>query len=128
VHRGAAPGGPTCNAVGMDDRYQARDITVRRDVGLEVVFEDGETARFGLAELRDACPCAHCRGAREEGRAPYAGDPGRLAVRDAALVGAWGLRLVWHDGHDTGIYPWENLRRWADAGEPQFAPDSGRAG
>jgi DUF971 family protein len=122
------PGARVRDAVGVDDRYLARDVTVRRDRGLEVVFEDGETAGFGLEELRQTCPCAHCRGAREEGRPPFAGDPARLAIRDAELVGAWGLRLIWQDGHATGIYPWESLRRWADAGEPQFAPDSGREG
>jgi DUF971 family protein len=122
------PRGTRATLAAMDERYQARDVTVRRDLGLEITFEDGETARFGLAELRHACPCAHCRGAREEGREPFAGNPNRLAVRDAELVGAWGLRLVWQDGHDTGIFPWESLRRWADAGAPQFAPDSGREG
>jgi DUF971 family protein len=26
-----------------------------------------------------------------------------------ALVGAYGLRVVWSDGHDTGIYTFERL-------------------
>ena len=30
------------------------------------------------------------------------------------LVGAWGISFTWNDGHATGIYPWDALRRWCD--------------
>jgi len=26
------------------------------------------------------------------------------------LVGAYGLRVTWGDGHSTGIFPWQRLR------------------
>lgn len=106
-------------------RYQVRDITVRRTEGMELVFEDDVTARFSLLELRQACPCAACRGLRDQKRPAWTGDPARLEIRDAELVGAWGVRIVWNDGHGTGIYPWEHLRRWADVGVPQWGRDSG---
>jgi ATP-binding protein involved in chromosome partitioning len=32
----------------------------------------------------------------------------------AALVGAYGLRITWSDGHGTGIYPFERLRTLAE--------------
>ena len=35
-----------------------------------------------------------------------------LSIADAELVGAWGLSIEWHDGHNTGIFPWTSLRRW----------------
>jgi len=107
------------------DRWRCRDVTVRRAQGVEVVFGDGLTHDFPLEELRAWCPCAHCRTTRESGRPSFVGDPGRLTLRDAELVGAWGLRLVWDDGHGTGIFPWDELRRWADAGTPRFGPNSG---
>ena len=47
-------------------------------------------------------------------------------MTDARLVGAWGLGLTWSDGHATGIYPWESMRRWCDEAEPAFRADSGR--
>jgi DUF971 family protein len=37
-----------------------------------------------------------------------------LRIEEAELVGAWGLSVTWNDGHATGIYPWDALRRWCD--------------
>lgn len=114
----------------MEDRYLAREVTVARDREVTVVFEDGRTCRFGLEELRVHCPCAACRGVREQGGVPWPqpSSPRPLAVRTAELVGAWGLGIEWNDGHATGIYPWESLRRWCERGAPAFTPDSGLAG
>ena len=39
-----------------------------------------------------------------------------VTITDAELSGAWGLSLDWSDGHSTGIYAWEKLREWVDAG------------
>ena len=112
----------------MDERQQVRDITVERERAVTVEFGDGLTHTYELVELRLNCPCATCRGAREQGRAswPTPTSPQPLAVTDAELHGAWGLRLEWNDGHGTGIYPWDALRRWADEGRPHLSPDSGR--
>src|SRR5688572_10137010 len=107
-------------------------ITVDRDSHVEVTFADGRACRFGLADLRLACPCAGCRNAREGGRDPWRPAPGRpeLAVTSAELVGNWGLQITWSDGHSTGIYPFESLRRWCEAGEASagFPVDSGLPG
>jgi DUF971 family protein len=91
------------------------DVEVRRAEGLTVTWEDGVAATFGLEELRRNCPCATCRTWRDRGEDawPRPGSPDTLAVTDAELVGGWGISFVWNDGHSTGIYPWESLRRWA---------------
>ena len=92
------------------------DITVVRDRGVTVEYEDGAICEFPLAELRAACPCAECRAVRERGGTP--GPPAAraegLRIDDAALAGAWGISISWSDGHGTGIYPWDSLRRWYD--------------
>jgi DUF971 family protein len=87
-------------------------IDIDRERAVTVTFDDGLVHTFDLAELRDACPCATCRARRDRGEpiAPAGHDP-RLA--DADLVGAWGISFRWRDGHDTGIYPWDSLHRWA---------------
>ncbi len=36
--------------------------------GLTLHWADGTTSHFGLEELRRNCPCAECRGLREQGR------------------------------------------------------------
>ncbi|MGY6500551.1 MAG: DUF971 domain-containing protein [Acidimicrobiales bacterium] len=109
------------------ERDQVRDVTIERSEGVEVVFLDGHRCHFGLEELRRACPCASCRGARDQGRDP-APTSATVTIRDAQFVGAWGLSIAWSDGHGTGIYPWESLRRWSEFGRPSYRPDSGLGG
>jgi len=37
-------------------------------------------------------------------------DP-NISIRDLQLVGNYALKIRWSDGHDTGLYTWEHLRR-----------------
>lgn len=99
-----------------DPSTRAERIDVERERGVTVVFEDGQACAFGLEELRANCPCAACRGVRDRGESPWPrpGGPATLRIEGAELVGSWGLSLRWNDGHTTGIYPWEALRRWCD--------------
>lgn len=113
----------------MDERTEPKTIDVAKDEGVTITFADGTVARFGLEELRRACPCATCRGLRDRGEAawPRPGSPTPLRIDDASLHGAWGLAIVWNDGHATGIYPFDSLRGWHD-GQTAFRPDSGLGG
>lgn len=102
----------------MADALAPIDITtieVNRERALVLTWSDGIVAEFLLAELRLSCPCAECRNRRDHGqpawRANLLAPP--LAIREAELVGAWGISFTWSDGHSTGIYPWDALRRWA---------------
>jgi DUF971 family protein len=98
------------------------DIHVERERAVTLTFDDGMVCEFGLVELRLSCPCASCRSFRDRGEPawPRPGAPTALAVIDAELVGAWGISFTWSDGHATGIYPWEALRRWC--GERDGSP------
>jgi ATP-binding protein involved in chromosome partitioning len=110
----------------MDLRHEPQTIDVQRTEAVIVTFRDDYEARFDLVELRQGCPCAACRGLRDRGEQawPLADSPLPLEVRDARLHGAWGLAIEWNDGHATGIYPFEALRRWAEEGIT-LTPDSG---
>ena len=108
------------------------DIDIVRDRALTVTFEDGAVAVFEVRALRAACPCASCRGWRERGEDawPRPGMSDTVQISHAELTGAWGLSIDWSDGHSTGIYAWEALRRWWDGGlvgaltlEPPVATD-----
>jgi DUF971 family protein len=112
------------------EAIEVADVTVDRDQGMTITFADGRECTFGLEELRLACPCAGCRAARDKGEPPWptARSPLPLGIVDAELVGAWGISLTWNDGHATGIYPWDSLRRWCDHGRPEYPPDSGLGG
>lgn len=105
-------------------------ITVERESHVEVTFADDKVCRFTLEELRLACPCATCRSQRDRGAVtwPVLGKPqDALAIADAEIVGAYALGITWSDGHSTGIFPFESLRRWCDTGRSGdgFPADSG---
>lgn len=85
----------------------------RRDDGVAIDWDgSGHVGLFPARELRLACPCAEC--VEEMSGRPLL-DPARIAedVRPVtlALVGAYGLRIHWSDGHGTGIYTFERLRQ-----------------
>lgn len=90
------------------------DVELERDRELRIEYDDGVTATFPVLSLRQACPCAGCRGRREQELDAYTG--ASISALDAELHGNWGIAIRWSDGHDTGIYSWELLRSWWDAG------------
>jgi DUF971 family protein len=102
----------------MDSVANVTDIDIDRARAMSVTFDDGHTCTFAVERLRVACPCATCRSMRDRGEPPWPrpGQSQALSIEDAELVGAWGISLRWNDGHSTGIYSWDALRRWCDAG------------
>ncbi len=98
--------------------HDIESVEVDRQSHVEVLFEDGVRARFELAPLRQACPCADCNARRSRGQpvAPWIDKGEPITITDAELSGAWGLSIDWSDGHSTGIYAWEKLREWVDTG------------
>lgn len=113
----------------MDERYEPAKIDVVKDKDVTITFLDGYVTTFDLLTLRRGCPCATCRGLRDERQAvwPRPGAPTPLTIQDAKLHGAWALTITWNDGHATGIFPFESLRRWYEPGA-RFPPDSGLGG
>ena len=91
-------------------------VELDREHGLTLIWPDGSQSVFALDELRLNCPCAECRGLREQHRPiwPKPGNPEPLAALGAELIGAWGLTITWNDHHSTGIFAWGLLRSWAD--------------
>jgi ATP-binding protein involved in chromosome partitioning len=85
----------------------------RRDDGLLIEWDEaGHAGFFPARSLRLACPCAGC--VEEMSGRPLL-DPARVPVDirpvSLQLVGAYGLRVNWSDGHGTGIYTFEQLLR-----------------
>jgi len=92
----------------------------RRSRELEVRFADGMNARLSAEFLRVHSPSAEVKGhAAGEGILVT----GKEAVRIASIepVGLYAVRLVFDDGHNTGLYTWavlyelcaEHDRKWA---------------
>ncbi len=83
----------------------------RRPEGIQFCWEDGPEKVIGDRALRLACPCAFC--VHElTGRVLLdpAGVPQDLRIKDMQPVGLYAYRLLFSDGHDTGIYTLERLR------------------
>ena len=83
----------------------------RRDDGLLVQWQGAESAQWWPARtLRLACPCAQC--VEEMTGRPLldpATVPEEIRPLAVALVGAYGVRIHWSDGHGTGIYTFDRL-------------------
>ncbi len=83
----------------------------RRDDGLLIEWDtSGHQALYPARALRLACPCAACVD-EMSGRALLdpAAVPEDVRPVSVALVGAYGLKVRWSDGHDTGIYTFQRL-------------------
>jgi ATP-binding protein involved in chromosome partitioning len=83
----------------------------RRDDGLLLEWDQaGHTALYAARWLRLSCPCAEC--VEEMSGRPLL-QPELVApdVRPVSigLVGSYGLKVSWSDGHGTGIYTFEKL-------------------
>ena len=93
----------------MGDCHELVDLDEQRDSGITGTHADGQVVTFEVTELRLGCPCATCRafGDRDEIPWPRRGSPTPLKIDDAAFHGAWGINIVWNDGHSTGIHTFE---------------------
>jgi ATP-binding protein involved in chromosome partitioning len=83
----------------------------RLDNGLRIEWDrSGHEAFYPARDLRLACPCAGCV-EEMSGRALLNPDtvPGDIRPAAVALIGAYGIKIDWSDGHSTGIYTFERL-------------------
>jgi DUF971 family protein len=97
--------------------FKLRNIAVAgRELAL--AWGDGHETFLPFDQLRRDCPCAVCRGHHGIAAAPP--DPlrivtapatGEVRIQRLVPVGAYAVQIVWSDGHDTGIYAFESLRK-----------------
>ncbi len=100
------------------------DITLNHKSNeLLIEWSDGLQCQYPLSALRLACPCAECRGGHEN--MGQHNDPENLldlvsdqvyTVQHLEIVGNYALQFQWSDGHSSGIYTWDYLRRLCPSG------------
>jgi len=114
-----------------------RPLSLRRigETGLLIEWSDGHRSEYTWRWLRDHCPCASCREERQlaGGKAQSSSEaqPPKTATGKIPLasvragevsgspyqavsvtpVGRYAYKIVWADGHDSGIYSLEWLRQ-----------------
>ncbi len=85
---------------------------------LNIIWTDSTETSVGLEYLRRECPCANCKGetillktirpVRKNLSSPEC-----FKIKSIQVVGGYAVRIVWNDGHDTGLYTWEYLQTLA---------------
>lgn len=89
---------------------------------LELTWPTGQVVRLPYRTLREECPCASCRDEWTGARIlrPESIRPD-LRLEGMEGIGNYAVRLGWNDGHSSGLYTWEALRRLCD-NVPPAAP------
>jgi DUF971 family protein len=87
---------------------------------LSVTFDDGGQFRLPAEMLRVLSPSAEVQG---HGPGQKVTVPGKrnVAIRAMTAAGNYAVRIVFDDGHDSGIYTWKYLLELGRDGEKLFA-------
>lgn len=87
---------------------------------LAISWSDGAETFLPIETLRRACPCASCGGEPDVlgniMRPNVSYTPQSFELRSWELVGGYAVQPTWGDGHRTGIYSYQYLRRLGAAG------------
>lgn len=87
---------------------------------MAIRWPDGREDFFSLEKVRRACPCAACAGEPGLTRpVPGLGEKYRqesFRLRGMQTVGGYAIQPTWEDGHGTGLYSWDYLRKLGEQG------------
>jgi DUF971 family protein len=75
---------------------------------LEVTFDDGSRFELPFEYLRTHSPSAEVKG-HGPGQEVLVLGKENIGVRAVEPVGQYAVKLVFDDGHDTGLYSWKYL-------------------
>jgi len=92
-----------------------KQIKVKDKNKLYIKWTDETETVIGLKYLRDECPCAVCKGEtvllKTYRPAKKETTPGMYDIADIKTIGGYAIQITWKDGHNTGLYTWDNLRQ-----------------
>ena len=80
--------------------------------GLKLTWADGRVSEYAPLSLRSNCHCAACR---DEITGSSRLDPAKLdpdlTIQKIELVGNYAVGISFSDGHGSGIYAFDHLRK-----------------
>jgi DUF971 family protein len=89
---------------------QPTEITLHQQSHeLEIAFPDGSRYRLPYEFLRVHSPSAEVRG-HGPGQEVLQIGKQEVTVLDVEPVGSYAMKIVFSDGHDSGLYTWEYLQ------------------
>jgi ATP-binding protein involved in chromosome partitioning len=107
---------------GADARLEPPRLEIGKDKGeLAVAFEGARPFTLSAEMLRVMSPSAEVQGHSPEQRVTVARKK-NVKIKELRPVGNYAVRIVFDDGHDTGLYAWSYLQqldrerdqRWAE--------------
>jgi ATP-binding protein involved in chromosome partitioning len=99
----------------MPTSARPRTIEIIGEEFLAIVWDDGHESVFSSRELRANCPCAECRVKAQRGELSPKPSGLSLAMAPPRLIGSeevgrYAVRLLWSDGHSTGLFEFRLLQ------------------
>ncbi len=82
---------------------------------LTAAFDDGASFVLPYKMLRENSPSADVRGHGGGAKPPKPVISPDISVTKAEPVGRYAVRIVFSDGHDSGLYTWPYLRELGEA-------------
>jgi DUF971 family protein len=104
----------------MSGRWPVELRLKRAERRLEVAFDDGRRFSLPAEYLRVESPSAEVQGHGPGQKQLVAGRAG-VGIRAVEPVGNYAVRLVFDDGHDTGIFSWTYLYELGEQQESRWA-------
>ncbi|RSC38327.1 DUF971 domain-containing protein [Agrobacterium sp. FDAARGOS_525] len=104
----------------MSDAWPTELLVSKDWRELTVSFDDGSVYRLKAEMLRVLSPSAEVQG---HGPGQKVTVPGKrdVAIRSMVATGNYAVRIVFDDGHDSGIYTWKYLKELGETGDRLFA-------
>ena len=104
----------------MSDAWPTELLVSKDRRELTVSFDDGSVYRLKAEMLRVLSPSAEVQG---HGPGQKVTVPGKrdVAIRSMVATGNYAVRIVFDDGHDSGIYTWKYLKELGETGDRLFA-------
>ena len=96
---------------------------------LAIKWDDGTESFVRLETLRRHCPCAGCKGEVDVMGNLYKNpdkplSPAAFQLRKITTVGGYAIQPVWGDGHGSGLFSFDYLKRIANTQNGQDAVGS----
>lgn len=79
------------------------------DGRMEIDWSDGHRSHYNHENLRVHCPCADCRGHTPD-QAKHITGKEDVRISRIEPVGNYAIKIVFDDGHETGLYNFTELR------------------
>ena len=104
----------------MSDAWPTELLVSKDRRELTVSFDDGSVYRLRAEMLRVLSPSAEVQG---HGPGQKVTVPGKrdVAIRSMVATGNYAVRIIFDDGHDSGLYTWKHLYELGETGDALFA-------